>query len=182
MSGGGEGQDGIVTRNEVIESVLARYEPALGRDAELYRNHVYRGLNYQLRLLGTNEVSAAVALAWAAHDLGVWTAGTFDYLGPSLALVDQLARDYDVDDLRLARAMVELHHRLRPCADPMVETFRRADRTDAWRGRFRGRLRPSDVDEIVVAFPYSGFHTFLRRQMTTWVLRHPTRPFPMFRW
>jgi len=176
------GQDGILRSNELIESVLARYDQELGVDAELYRNHVYRGLNYQLRLLEKVEASDAMALAWVAHDLGIWTANTFDYLAPSLALAEELAQDFSVDDADLVQAMVAFHHRLRPCPHPLVETFRRADRTDAWRGRFRGRLGPTDVEEVVGAFPYCGFHTFLRQRMTAWVLRHPTRPFPMFRW
>jgi hypothetical protein len=50
------------------------------RYQQTYRNHVYRGLTYH-QLLGAALPDAAT-LAWAVHDLGIWTAGSFDYLTP----------------------------------------------------------------------------------------------------
>jgi len=49
-----------------------RYSDSLGAEASAYRNHAYRGLNYQLRILDAKP-SDLLALAWAAHDLGLWT-------------------------------------------------------------------------------------------------------------
>jgi hypothetical protein len=67
----------VIDSHPVIEEVLDAHGAALGHSLIDYRNHVYRGLNYQLRLLGRQEPTDAIALAWAVHDLGIWTAETF---------------------------------------------------------------------------------------------------------
>jgi len=77
---------------------------------------------------------------------------------------------------------VELHHKIRPVENPLVETFRRADRIDVLAGNLRGGLSCDDVDEVTKALPYSGFHRFLLRQATRNFVRHPLRPLPMYRW
>lgn len=166
----------VVVKNDLIDGILDRFAVPPN-----YRNHVYRGLNYQLKLLGTEEVSNDVALAWALHDIGLFTAG-WDYLGPSVKLVDELAGDYDVDDVARVRQMVEQHHKLRPCRDTWVESFRIADRIDVTRGALAGGLDRAAVAEVVAAHPYEGFHGFLLRTAAGWAARHPLRPMPMMRW
>lgn len=166
----------VVTTNGLIDEVLARYEVPGN-----YRNHVYRGLNYQLKLLGLEEVPNDIALAWALHDIGLFTAG-WDYLGPSVRLVDQLAGDYGIDNVARVRQMVELHHKLRPCRDTWVESFRVADRIDVSGGLLSGGLARSAIKDVVAAHPYAGFHGFLARTAVRWAVRHPLRPMPMMRW
>jgi hypothetical protein len=172
----------VVTAHPVIDAVLARYDKLIGADRGAYRNHVYRGLTYQQRLLGRDEVSNDVALAWAVHDLGIWTAGTLDYIAPSADLAREHAAEAGVKDLPLVVEMVELHHKIRSVENPLVETFRRADRTDAMRGNLRGRLSRDDVKEVTEALPYLGFHRFLLRETGRNLVRNPLRPLPMFRW
>ena len=75
----------IVTAHPIVDAVLDRHRDALGDDLSAYRNHVYRCLTYHQLLLGFSIPDAA-ALAWSTHDLGIWTAGTFDYLTPSADL------------------------------------------------------------------------------------------------
>lgn len=172
----------ILTAHPVTDDVLASFADALGADATRYRNHLYRGLNYQRKLLQLNTVPDAIALAWALHDIGVWTAD-WDYIPPSLAQVDRLAPGYGVQDVARVRQMVEQHHKVRPYrGDAWVETFRVADRIDVTRGLLRGSLSRSAVDQIVEAFPYDGFHGLLVRTATSWTTRHPLHPLPMFRW
>ena len=170
----------LVTSNEVIDTILERYSDALGDSASAYRNHVYRGLNYQLRILGTGP-SDLLALAWGVHDLGIWTEHTLDYLPPSLRLAEQLAGEFHVDDVQQLRLVIEFHHGFRRLADPLAESFRVADRTDVW-GRWRGPMRAEDIDEASDRFPDCGFHPFLRRSLLAYAVRHPWRPFPMLRW
>lgn len=173
----------VLADNPIIDAVLDRYAAQLGDSATDYRNHLYRGMNYQLRLLGLTEPPPEIALAWAVHDIGIWTAGTWDYLPPSAALVDELAAEFGVTDTARTRAMVLEHHKLRPVSDAWVETFRLADRVDAFRGLTVGTpLGRADVREVVAALPYGGFHTFLVRSAAVWTLRHPLRPMPMLRW
>jgi hypothetical protein len=59
---------------------------------------IYRGLTYQQLLLGAALPDAA-ALAWAVHDLGIWTAGSFDYLTPSADLASMHAAEFGVTDI-----------------------------------------------------------------------------------
>jgi len=171
----------LVTSNPLIDTVLARYTDSLGIEASAYRNHVYRGLNYQVRILRV-EASDLMALAWVAHDLGLWTDHTLDYIPPSLRLAEELAEEFDVVEVARLRLMIEFHHRVRRLSDPFAESFRVADRADAWQGRWRGTLRPEDIDEAAHQFPYCGFHRFLRQAVLTYAVRHPLRPLPMFRW
>ena len=120
-------------------------------------------------------------MAWALHDIGLFTAG-WDYIGPSLRHVDELAGEYGLGEVDGVRQMVALHHKLRPCHHPWVETFRVADRVDVSRGWLRGQLTRSDVQQAVQALPYLGFHAVLLRTFMKWVAQHPLRPMPMMRW
>nr|WP_276044379.1 hypothetical protein [Mycobacterium cookii] len=146
-----------------------------------YRNHVYRGITYQQLLLGF-PIPDVAALAWAVHDLGIWTAHTFDYLGPSADLGAQYAAQFGVADVEQLRALVCEHHRLRPVDDRLVETFRQADLVDVSHGLLRRGIKRSAVRCAVKDLPYNGFHTFLAKGLTGYAVRHPLRPAPMLRW
>jgi hypothetical protein len=172
----------VVTWHPVVEAVFAHHGAVIGDDLATYRNHVYRGLTYQQRLLGRSVVSNDLALAWAVHDLGIWTAGTFDYILPSAELAHQHAAEAHVENLPLVLEMVRMHHKIRSVEDPHVETFRRADRIDVLAGTLRGRLGRAEINEVTKALPYHGFHRFLLRQAARNFVRHPLRPLPMYRW
>jgi len=79
--------------------LFTHYGKVIGDDLATYRNHVYRSLTYQQWLLGRNDVSNDMALAWAVHDLGIWTAGTFDYIPPSADLARKHAAEAGVENL-----------------------------------------------------------------------------------
>jgi hypothetical protein len=171
----------VVTTHPIVDAVLQRYEDALGGDYGAYRNHVYRGLTYHQALRGA-PVPDWAALAWAVHDLGIWTAGTFDYLGPSADLASALANELGVTEVGHARTMILEHHKLRAVDDPMSEAFRIADRIDVSRGALTGSLQRSCVKGVVRELPYRGFHAFLVRGLLGYAATHPLRPFPMLRW
>jgi hypothetical protein len=171
----------ILMTHVVVDSVLDTFRDALGRDAVRYRNHVYRGLNYQRMLLRLNTISDEIAFAWALHDIGIWTSG-WDYIPPSVHQVDELAPKYSIGDVDRVRQMVGLHHKVRACRDEWVETFRVADRVDVTRGLLRKRLTRSDIRKVVHAFPYNGFHALLIGTAGRWTTTHPFRPLPMLRW
>lgn len=170
-----------VTAHPIVDAVLQRHEDALGADLPAYRNHVYRGLTYHQALSGA-PVPDWAALAWAVHDLGIWTAGTFNYLGPSADLASSLADAFGISEVGRARTMITEHHKLRSVGDPMNETFRIADRIDVSRGLLPGSLRRSFVKGVVRELPYQGFHAFLARGLLGYAATHPLRPFPMLRW
>jgi len=171
----------LLQANPVIDAILDRYDCDLGAQAVMYRNHVYRGFNLQLSVSGCAE-SNELALAWATHDLGLWTARTLDYLAPSARLAEELAPQFQVEPSPCLRLMIEYHHCLRPLADPLAEGFRQADRADAWPRRWGASVDRAQFAELTEAFPYCGFHEFLARSAFRYALRHPWRPFPMFRW
>jgi hypothetical protein len=170
-----------VTTHPIVDAVLQRYGDALGGDLRVYRNHVYRGLSYHQALWGA-PVPDWAALAWAVHDLGIWTAGTFDYLGPSADLASTLADEFGITEVGQARTMITDHHKLRVARDPMTEAFRIADRIDVSHGLLIGSLRRPFVKGVVRELPYLGFHAFLARGLLGYAATHPLRPFPMLRW
>lgn len=146
-----------------------------------YRNHVYRCINYQRLMLG-EPLPDFVALAWVAHDLGIWTAGTFDYLIPSAELACAHADEFGITEVDRLERLITEHHRLRPLDDWMTETFRKADLIDVSRGLLRGQIGRSDLHAVVAQLPYRGFHAFLANGLTRYAARHPLHPFPMLRW
>jgi hypothetical protein len=171
----------VVTAHPIVDAVLDRHRDALGDDLSAYRNHVYRCITYHQLLLGFSIPDVA-ALAWATHDLGIWTAGSFDYLTPSAGLAAAYADEFGIADIDQLRALITEHHRLRPVDDHVTETFRKADLVDVSHGLLHNRIGRSAVRAAVAQLPYSGFHVFLAKGLTGYAVRHPLRPLPMMRW
>jgi hypothetical protein len=70
-----------------LDRVLETHATELGEDFTAYRNHAYRVANLCVALNpGDSQVIEKIAIAAAFHDLGIWTARTFDYLAPSIEL------------------------------------------------------------------------------------------------
>jgi len=170
-----------VTEHPIVDAVLERYRGELGQQMLTYRNHVYRCITYHQMLLGV-PIPDSAALAWATHDLGIWTAGTFDYLGASADLASLHADEFGITDEHQARMLITEHHRLRSADDHMTDSFRRADLVDVSRGFIAGRIGRSQVRAVADQLPYRGFHTFLAKGLSGYAVRHPLRPLPMLRW
>jgi hypothetical protein len=171
----------VVTAHPIVDAVLDRHRDALGGDRSAYGNHVYRCTTYHQLLLGF-PIPDVAALAWATHDLGIWTAGTFDYLTPSADLAAAYADQFGIADIDQLRALVTEHHWLRPVDDRVTETFRQADLIDVSHGVLRQGIGRSAIRAAVDELPYNGFHAFLAKGLTGYAVRHPLRPLPMLRW
>jgi hypothetical protein len=171
----------VVTAHPIIDGVLSQHLGPLGNQFAAYRNHVFRSLNYHQLLLGT-PVPDTAALAWAVHDLGVWTANTFDYLSPSADLAATHATEFGITDVDEVRTLVTEHHKLRRTGNRMTDAFRTADLVDVSRGLLSGRIGRARVNAVVDELPYLGFHAILARGLTRHAVRHPARPLPMMRW
>jgi hypothetical protein len=164
---------------------MHRWQGSLAGDLAAYRGHVYRMLHYCRALARADERDEELAVAAAFHDLGIWSAGTFDYLGPSAAL----ARDFLRATGRArweegVSRMILLHHKLTPCrgaADALVEAFRRADLADLTWGALPGGVPRAVIREATARWPNAGFHRRLVEIGCSWLLRHPLRPLPMLR-
>lgn len=72
----------LIPEAPLIREILADHGGGLGTDFEPYFNHCQRVFRLCRTLAGEELPSAAIAIAATFHDLGIWTAGTFDYLEP----------------------------------------------------------------------------------------------------
>jgi hypothetical protein len=169
-----------------IESILERFSTQLGRDRAAYTNHVLRVANFFAALGGVEACPDQVLVAAAFHDLGIWTAGTFDYLGPSVevarAHLDRAGLGHLGDEVE---AIIVQHHRLRTYRGPFqstVEAFRRADLVDVSLGAVRFGLGRGFVGSVRAALPNEGFHRRLVALTLRQTARQPWRPLPMMRW
>lgn len=170
-----------------LDALLDAHAAALGNDATGYRHHAYRVANfYWLLAPGDADALEKLSIAIAFHDLGIWTAGTFDYLPPSRELARahmQASGRTDWGDE--VDAMIEAHHKIQgtpPGTRASVEAFRRADWIDVSRGLRRFGLPRASVREVMRAFPNAGFHRRLAELTLTRLRHHPVDPLPMVRW
>lgn len=170
-----------------VDGILALHAEALGGAFQGYRNHATRVLHLLFALApGLRAAPGALLVAAACHDLGIWTAGTFDYLEPSCALARRHLAERGLSGSSEAVArIIQWHHKLRTYRGPdaeVVEAFRRADLVDLSLGTIRFGLAPEFVGAVRAAFPNAGFHARLLQLTARQLLRTPWRPLPMMRW
>jgi hypothetical protein len=179
-------EERVITEVPVLDEVLSSYATELGRDFVGYRNHVYRQFNLCVAFVGRDDPPhEKIAIASAFHDIGIWTARTFDYLAPSVAL----AREYLTGSGRQAwmdevTEMILQHHKLtayRARPEWIVEPFRRADWVDVSGGLITFGLRRSQVETLQAQWPSAGFHRRLVALGLSRVRSYPWSPLPMVR-
>jgi hypothetical protein len=176
--------DVVLDPPPVCDAVLAAHVGVLGSDLTGYRHHVYRVVNL---CVAQNAVDGAnlelVAVAAVFHDLGIWTHGTFDYLGPSVALARaHLERHGQAAWCDEVSAMILDHHKLRPCRGaPLVEVFRRADWIDVTGGVRHFGVGLGLVRALYDRWPSAGFHRRLVALSLARLRSHPWSPLPMVR-
>ncbi|MEC5398565.1 hypothetical protein [Uliginosibacterium sp. H1] len=179
---GGEGS--------LVDTILAVHAEALGPDMRGYRNHIHRVLAFYQALSPDGEAPpAAVLIAAAFHDIGIWTDQTFDYLAPSAARAQHYLQQHGLAAELGAQvhALIVHHHKLRPFVDDApwaasVERWRRADLVDLSLGLIRSGLSRAQVSAIRERFPDAGFHRRLAVLTLRQFCRTPWRPLPMLRW
>lgn len=170
------------------EDILNKYAQALGRDYQAYTNHVQRVIRFCFLLEKDLDPAQREQIVIAAcfHDLGIWTADTFDYLQPSILLatsyLTRMHHDSWIDQTEL---MIGMHHKIRRYENkryPLVEIFRRADWIDVSLGLLTFGLDPQEISRIRALFPNSGFHQRLFLLGLRELRRNPLSPLPMMRW
>lgn len=176
----------VLTDVPAIGAILERFSRELGRDRVAYTNHVLRVVNFFVALGGGDACPEQVLIAAAFHDLGIWTAGTFDYLGPSVvaarAYLEEMGRSALGDEVE---AIIVHYHKLRTYRGPFAETvepFRRADLIDVSLGAVRFGVPRPFVGSVRAALPNSGFHRRLVALTARQAAREPWRPLPMLKW
>lgn len=171
----------------VIDDVLLVHAPQLGADLQAYRNHAYRVANLCAALRPPDaDGPDKIAIAAAMHDLGIWTAGTFDYLPPSIELATAYLRSCGRPEWTAEiTTMIREHHKLsayRETPHWLVEPFRRADWVDVSKGVIRYGLPRDLLRKIFSTWPNAGFHRRLAQLAFERLRSHPLSPLPMLRW
>jgi HD domain len=176
----------LLTELPALDALLRAHAAALGPDFTAYANHTWRVANFCAALASPDaEALEKIAIAAALHDLGIWTAGTFDYLPPSIALASEhLARSGRAHWGPEIGAMIREHHKVSAYrTEPgwLVEPFRRADWVDISRGALRFGLDRRRVREVFAVWPDAGFHWRLVQLTARRARTHPLSPLPMLR-
>jgi hypothetical protein len=169
----------------LVEQIIAENSIALGKDLEGYKNHVYRMVNYSLAPReATEDERLKIVIAGCFHDLGLWTAGTFDYLPPSAKLAgDYLKRSGLTDWTSEIGLMITQHHKLGIFAgSELVECFRKGDLVDLSLGFIRCGVSAEFIRLARSEFPNSGFHKRILSTAGRWICRHPLDPLPILKW
>ncbi len=174
---------------KLIAEILESHSQCLAHDFPIYRNHASRVFLHCCALLHRLQADPPERLQRAAivaafHDLGIWTARTFDYLEPSC----MLAREYLWQTARSEwTAEVEeaifFHHKITPARryGALAECFRRADWTDVTLLPLYGVPRQC-VAAARSQYPYAGFHRQMLRLIWQRFKERPWSPLPMMKW
>lgn len=171
----------------LADEIIQSFASNLGLDLPAYQNHVYRVLNYFAEITASQgALPESVLIAAAFHDLGIWTAKTFDYLQPSIRLATAYLGGHGLMHMQEeVEAIIQEHHKICPYRShhaANVEAFRKADLVDVSLGLVRSGVSPSFVRSVKVAFPDEGFHWRLVTLTAGQLCRTPWRPLPMVHW
>jgi hypothetical protein len=169
--------------NHVIEHILDRFKPQIGRDYERYRNHVYRVFTNCL-IMDTDRVNEQkYAIASSFHDIGIWTDQTFDYLDPSESQARLYLSEIGKQDwTEEIAAMIHFHHKISRYNGPhgiTVNNFRMADWIDISLRLITFGYNRQAINRTVNMFPNHGFHLFLLKETLKNFFKQPFNPLPM---
>ena len=174
----------LITTNSTIDSIFLIHQSQLGAHYNKYRNHVYRVFNLAVTLSNPDEENyKALAIAAAFHDIGIWTANTFDYLAPSVELSRNYLAQNGLSPLEvLVTDIINNHHKLTDYKlNTTIEAFRKADLIDLSFGLVRFGVKANQLKELNGLFPSLGFHRFILLQGLKNTIKHPLNPLPMMK-
>ncbi len=170
-----------------IEDLLLPYKALIGSDYVHYKNHVHRVFNYTMELKKAvkDNDDQKIAIAAVFHDIGMWTAKTFDYLDPSISkavhYLKEINRREWIEEIAL---IIDMHHKLSGYSGKFsdnVEAFRKADLVDLTKGLKRFGLPRDLIAKNHAEFPMGRFRKIILSKFTKYFLRHPFSPLPMFK-
>jgi hypothetical protein len=177
-----------IERIATLDAILSAHAGEIGSDLTGYRNHAYRVANIAIALASAEANAGAIekiAIAAAFHDLGIWTARTFDYLKPSVGLALAFLERAGRGDWRAEiAAMISEHHKIRRYREnpgSLVEPFRRADWADVTRGIVSSGLPRGLLRALYAKWPSAGFHKRLVALELAHLRKHPLDPLPMLK-
>ena len=171
--------------NKIIEDLLGKFQPIIGNDFRLYRNHVYRVYLNCLIIDAKSGNEPKYAIASVFHDIGIWTDHTFDYLDPSIKQAKLYLMGINKQEwIEEISAMIYWHHKISSYKgkdQAIVENFRKADWIDVCFGLKTYGVDKNKIRQNIKAIPTAGFHFFLLKKTFRQFLKQPWRPLPMFK-
>ncbi|MEN9445461.1 MAG: hypothetical protein RIS47_2352 [Bacteroidota bacterium] len=175
-----------ITTHSKIEEILYCHREELGKDFEMYRNHVYRVFNFAHLFPRKQTILSTEILAIAAafHDIGIWTHRTFDYLEPSVELAKTycITEGFGSEIADIVATIIEQHHTIVSVPDTVLALiFRQADLCDLMMGLIHEPINIKSIKELWACFPNRGFHWKLVKLFFKNLLICPWRPLPMFK-
>ena len=175
----------MIVALQFITLLLNGYKADLDNDYETYHNHCQR-IYYNAVLMDSTEANKEkYAIAATFHDLGIWTANTFDYLDPSIELCKQyLIANHKANWIDEITLMIDMHHKrsyYKGEYELTVETFRKADWIDVTKRLKKYNANKKQLKIIKKSFKNKGFHRFLAWQSVKNFFKHPLNPLPMFK-
>ncbi|HEX9825384.1 MAG TPA: hypothetical protein VGA80_02210 [Flavobacteriaceae bacterium] len=167
-----------------IDTILSTFKNQLNKDFDKYRNHVHR-VYLNCTLLDENiDNHEKYAIASVFHDIGIWTAQTFDYLNPSIkeasVYLISTGKTYWQEEIA---EMIQWHHKINPYEgkSPLIEMFRKADIIDISFGLFSFGVDKSELRKNKIRYPVMNFHQFLFKKALKNLFKNPFNPLPMFK-
>ena len=171
--------------SSIIQSILAAYRQQLGPQYTGYLNHCIRTYNYTTQLTETTDTDRKLlAIAIAFHDIGIWTAHTFDYLPPSVTLAHQYLEANNLTEHKnVVEQIIVNHHKLTGYkSNKLAEAFRKADLIDLTFGLVTFGINRTGIKQLYQQYPSEGFHRFIAGQILRNIIRHPFNPLPIVKW
>ena len=170
---------------QLIYTILSNYKNELGDSFNHYQNHCCRVFNYAVLLSKANEEEQnQLAIATAFHDIGIWTANTFDYLEPSIQLAQKYLAENNLAQWNAPVAeIIGNHHKLSAYKkNTLAENFRKADLIDLSFGIFKFGLSSKQIAETKKRYASLGFQRFIFKTMLKNAIKHPFNPLPIVKW
>src|SRR5215204_2186703 len=99
----------------LVEEILGEYERDLASNYLGYKNHVYRVIHFCFAQNDFNDIQRnKIIIAGCFHDIGIWTARTFDYIRPSIDVARQYLNAKELGSWTpQIETMICEHHKLR---------------------------------------------------------------------
>lgn len=173
--------------NQHIEKIISPYKNLIGKAYLPYKNHVHRIalLTLELKRNVENEDKEKIAIAAVHHDIGIWTAKTFDYLEPSIKtakkyLIENNSEDW-IDEISM---IIEMHHKrsvYKGIFSDSVESFRRADLIDITKGKKDFGIDTNFLEKNYQNYPMMGFRGLIFKKFIKNLFLHPFNPLPMMK-
>jgi HD domain len=170
---------------ELIDTILSSYKKDLGLHFEKYHNHACRVYIFATILSNANEdEQKQIAIAAAFHDLGIWSANTFDYLNPSVKLAEEyLIQNHLEHWINNVKEIINHHHKLTPYKhNQLAENFRKADLIDLTFGLIKFGINATQITKYKKRYPAKGFQIFIFKEIIKNIIRHPLNPLPIVKW